>query len=121
MKAFDPTKPVQTRDGRPARILCTDKRGNGYPILALITEDSGEEFACSFTVNGHNCSDGLDGLELPCDLVNVPEKREGWINVYPVPESPWRTPSSWLYPTMEEAIEACAEGCLATIKVEWQE
>ncbi len=37
---FDPTKQVRTRDGRPARILCTDRRrGIGdYPILALVRE-----------------------------------------------------------------------------------
>ena len=35
---LDINKPVQTRDGQPARILCTDKKGN-LPILALFGED----------------------------------------------------------------------------------
>lgn len=35
MKAFDPTKPVQTRDGRKARIICTDAKGV-LPIIALV-------------------------------------------------------------------------------------
>jgi len=40
--SFDPTKPVQTRDGRKARILYTDIK-SGYPIVALTTEPGGVE------------------------------------------------------------------------------
>jgi hypothetical protein len=115
---FDPTKPVQTRDGRKARIICTDMVDERYPIVALITEETDREFPVSFTADGRI----LDSArEHDNDLVNIPEKREGWINVYPVPESPWRTPSDWLYPTMEEAIEDCTDGYITTVKVEWTE
>ena len=31
---FDPTKPVQCRNGRKARIICTDAKGE-YSIFAL--------------------------------------------------------------------------------------
>jgi hypothetical protein len=86
--------------------------------VALVGTGNGEEISRYFAETGQYWR---DEQESGSDLVNIPEKREGWINVYPVPESPWRTPSSWLYPTREEAIEASAKGCLATIKVEWQE
>lgn len=36
----NPTRPIITRDGRAARIICTDRKGVGvdspYPIVALI-------------------------------------------------------------------------------------
>lgn len=44
-KTFDPTKPVRTRGGKPARILCTDRHYEGQrhaPILALVSEKNGE-------------------------------------------------------------------------------
>ena len=43
MTKFDPTKPVQTRDGREARIICTDvERKGDWPIVALIKTSDGE-------------------------------------------------------------------------------
>lgn len=77
---FDPTKPVQTRDGCPARVLCTDRRTSSeYPIIALYNAVNGDEVIESYTPEGfvgyrqHPCS---------CDLVNVPEKRTVFINVF---------------------------------------
>ena len=37
----DKSRKVCTRDGRPARIVCTDLK-NGYPIIAAIKEDNSE-------------------------------------------------------------------------------
>ena len=45
-KPFDPLKPVQTRDGRKARIICTDRKMDGFPILALIPSHSGHMEHC---------------------------------------------------------------------------
>lgn len=43
---FDPTKPVRTRDGRPARIICTDRKALGAaPIAALVMGVSGEDLS----------------------------------------------------------------------------
>jgi len=81
MKPFDPTKPVQTRSGRKTRIICTNKEGNDYPIVALITSDSGAEQMESFTANGRQYVN-RDSL---IDLVNIPEKHTvtRFINLYP--------------------------------------
>lgn len=49
-KPFDPTKPVQTRDGRKARIICTDA-ASPLPIVALVT-DKGVEYPTVFTKEG---------------------------------------------------------------------
>lgn len=68
--AFDPTKPVQTRDGRKVRILCTDRRGR-RPIVGLIEENDGAECLNTFNEDGRcgECSTPSN------DLVNIPERR----------------------------------------------
>ena len=67
---FDPTKPVQTRDGRKARILCTDAKG-GQPIVALVTTfDNEAEHVVRFRSDGGCYSRGADPVH---DLINVPE------------------------------------------------
>lgn len=79
-KPFDPTKPVQTRDGRPARILATDLKSSHGAIVAIVNTE-GEERAIHFHASGHYFTE----TESAIDLVNVPEKRtiEFWLNVYP--------------------------------------
>ena len=32
----NPSRKVVTRDGRNVRIICTDKRGTNFPIVALV-------------------------------------------------------------------------------------
>lgn len=89
---FDPTKPVQTRDGRKARILCTDRIHVDGTIVALIgyPKDSaheGQERILSYY------SDGLykpptyrERFPLKAeddnDLVNVPVKTSTWQPIY---------------------------------------
>ncbi len=76
---FDPTKPVRTRDGKPARILCTDARGD-LPIVALVGAPGESEYVQRFTKDG--CA--YRNVPLPHDLINVPEKRtlDIWVNIY---------------------------------------
>lgn len=38
---IDLTKPLQTRDGRPVRLLCADAKGPA-PLVGLIDQQSGE-------------------------------------------------------------------------------
>ena len=42
---------ICTRDGRPARIICTDGK-NLHPLVAMITDYSGDEVIVSYTING---------------------------------------------------------------------
>jgi hypothetical protein len=74
---FDPNRPVQTRDGRPARILCTDLKGD-QPIAAAIRGAGGNETVSEFGENGQ----WLVGETSDTDLINVPEKRTVWVNIY---------------------------------------
>jgi hypothetical protein len=40
MPAFDPTKPYQTRDGRAARVICTDRKSSlGRTLHGLVYRD----------------------------------------------------------------------------------
>ena len=79
-KPFDPTKPVQTRDGRPARIICTDRKTRDLPdhsIVALIYYNGGES-AMFFRPDGRSSSVGEQGS----DLVNVPERKSKFVALY---------------------------------------
>lgn len=101
-KPFDPTKPVATRDGRPARIICTDlKPDNGFPwpIAAAVLEDGSETIVRYF-------DDGVYGRcektskQNPSDLVNVPCRTSKFSNVY-ANANPF---GGVLYKTQEEAL-----------------
>lgn len=75
-KPFDLTKPVQTRSGRPVRILCTDRFGN-IQIVALVHEGHREIIVTAYV-------DGRLSREVECshDLVNVPKITEKFVNIY---------------------------------------
>lgn len=76
---FDPTKPVQTRAGHPARIVVTDADHATYPIVALVRSDDGQyELAAMYTAEGLH----VDGFKTPHDLVNVPETTIRYMNLF---------------------------------------
>jgi len=80
MKPFDPTKPVQYRNGEKAELLTTKGRqilnGENYPI---ITEDRTGSIR-THKIDGHA---SLFAGESDFDLINIPEKRkvEMWVNM----------------------------------------
>jgi hypothetical protein len=113
-KIFDPTKPVQTRDGRKARIICTNRTERlGYPIVALIFEQNDIERIETFSVKGET----LQGCPHSNDLVNVPIKKSGWINVYA------DGTSYGVHATQNVADILVADGTkrVACIPIEWEE
>lgn len=80
-KPFDPTKPIQTRAGRAARIICADRRDpDGRTIVACFTLDVsplGPEYVGVYLPDGRkNVGAGYSDL----DLVNIPER--GYIVVW---------------------------------------
>lgn len=110
--------PVQTRDGRKVRIICWDVKRDIYPIIALVTEETGEESDFSYTLKGQYDISIANG-EL--DLVMAPEKHEGWINLYRTSADGVAT-GGIIFKTKEDAENA--EHSLpkvATIKIEWEE
>ena len=110
-------KPVYTRDGRKARIICFDYKGDGnaYPILALISTSnlSGvpSEIIAKYTEDGKYAK--YNNVENGEDLMMLLKKKEGWVNVY----------KERIYSTKEEAIEATYDGVtyIDTVKVCWEE
>lgn len=80
-KLFDPSKPVQTRDGRKARVLCADRAffhaGINYPVLALVQENKAlnSESVGSYTYEGRLLSPTRTESS---DLVNIRIKVKRW-------------------------------------------
>ena len=104
-------KPVCTRDGHKARIICFDAKGMHQPIIALITQDNGIEHIETYYSDGRFNDDSNSQSDY--DLMILPEKKEGWVNVY----------KERIYSTKEEAIEATYDGVtyIDTIKISWEE
>ena len=68
----NPSQKVVTRDGRAARIICTDFK-NQCPIIAIITNKAGIEVVYYYYENGLMCKICESNL----DLFFAPIKREG--------------------------------------------
>lgn len=72
-------KPVCTRDGRKARIICFDAEGN-KPLIVL-SKINGQEVILRYTEKGQS-----DNFHSPTpredDLMMLPEKKERWVNVF---------------------------------------
>lgn len=112
----NPDREVVTRDGRKARIICTDRKGDA-PILALIhNENEGQEFGCAFYSDGKYFIDKDDEV----DLFFAPTKHEGWVNVYY--RGSYQLGSNVIYRTEDEAIAASEDvrNYIKTIKIEWE-
>ena len=107
----NPNRKVVTRNGRSARIICTDAKGN-YPIVALI-EEGGYDNALSYTKDGKL----YVGETNDYDLFFAPEKHEGWVNVYRDFDG---LMCGSVFATEEDA-KCNAKTAIATIKIEWEE
>ena len=107
----NPNRKVVTRNGRSARIICTDAKGN-YPIVALI-EEGGYDNALSYTKDGKL----YVGETNDYDLFFAPEKHEGWVNVYRDFDDMM---CGSVFATEEDA-KCNAKIAIATVKIEWEE
>lgn len=112
-------KPVCTRDGRKARIICFDlkDRDNYYSIVAIIETD-GYEVPCKFSKEGKFEYNSI--ILDDNDLMMLPEKKEGWINIYPYSKGNKNIGSS-IFNSKEEALENAVPNLIDTIKIEWEE
>ena len=127
MKQFDlkeylanPSRKVVTRDGRNARIICTDRRDLNFPIIALIENISGGgEKACSYTKDGRHYTDCSDIF----DLFFATEKHEGWVNLYKLANKDCVYYTGGIFNSKAEAENkrGTSELCVTTIKIEWEE
>ncbi len=108
---------VVTRDGHPARIICTDRKGSNQPILALVQVRADPiEVALTFGTDGTYDI----GRESCYDLFFAPEKHERWINMYKWGDDYRYTGD--VFSSKERALMS-VKGCdgVVTIKIEWEE
>ena len=112
MKPFDleaakAGKPVCTRDGRKARIICFDTINKGnYPIIAL-SEDKGSEAIFYYNKDG-KCNVGTE-----LDLMMLPEKKEGWIIIH--------KEAIYDKETAEKIARETTANVIRIQKIEWEE
>lgn len=113
----NPSRKVVTRDGRNARIICTDMKSTAYPVVALIENGSGYEQLDTFSKNGEYAVNESSRS----DLFFAPENHEGWINVYRNNDS--HTYAGAVYDSKEDAEKRkiIDENYVTTIKIEWEE
>ena len=103
-------KPVYTRDGRKARIVCFD-RVDAKPILALVRSTDGKgEDVFDYFISGKRLA---NALESDLDLMMLLEKKEGWAKI---------RKDINLYDTKEEADrKMIGNDEYVTAKVCWEE
>ena len=112
----NPSRKVVTRAGKNVRILCTDRRGTNYPVIALVEFDWGED-PIGYTKDGeYRIGDKSNG-----DLFFASEKHEGQINVYRNNGS--HTYAGAVYNSKEDAErrKTIDGSYVTTIKIEWEE
>lgn len=67
---LDVTQPVQTSDGRKARIICSDRKVSEWPIVALVEANGAETvFLAQPDGTGHGVT----------KLINVPRTIKRWV------------------------------------------
>lgn len=109
---FDPTKPVQTRDGHPARIICTDMIGD-RPIAAIITETERTESVLQYRADGQ-----FGEMPYRLDLINIPVRHKRWMNLY------YNTTLTEIYTTRaaaDYAESSARPNRIACIEIEFEE
>lgn len=121
MKPFNLEKakagePVCTRDGRPARIICFDRKDNRYPLVVLI-DNYGSEDSYFLSKNGKFF--GVTKEKSENDLFMAPITHEGWINLFHGDDGTIRLGN--LYTSEQEAINNANRKRVATVKIEWEE
>ena len=113
LEAAKAGKSVCTRDGRKARIICFDKISGDdcYKIVACVTAFNGDfEEVVIYGIDGYLVDSQNPKEE---DLMMLPEKKEGWVNVYK--NQIHDTPKS-----AEEGHKGIID-YIKTIRVEWEE
>ena len=102
--------------GRKVRIICTDREDSIYPVVALVKDDNRDlDILVAYTKDGIPA----EYNEEYYTLFFVPEKREGWTNVYE--EGTNRYLDGCICSTEEEAKRIRGCGYITTIKIEWEE
>ena len=114
----NPNRKVITRDGRNARIIYIDAKGD-YPIIALIENIQNNEMPFSYTKDGIHKTNIIDSK----DLFFAPEKHEGWVNLLKNLNGNAFIGDPSIYKSKEDAEESMKDcnNYMAAIKISWEE
>lgn len=121
LEAAKSGKPVCTRDGRKARIICFDKitRKNyeEFKIIALVRDKDNEDIH----VYNNEGRKYLDDSSV--DLMMLPEKKSGWVNLYRDEESKRVYCGESIFSEREKAEKhyECNDTKVATVSIGWEE
>lgn len=107
LEAAKAGKPVCTRDGRKARIICFDLNNKNFPIVAIINCDT-EENAYQYDIDGV-CDEHDNNL----NLMMSPEKKEGWIIIH--------KEAIYDKETAEKIAKETTADVIRIQKIEWEE
>ena len=119
----NPNRKVVTRDDRSARIICTDRLDENYPVIALVNNEDSEG-CCCYTAFGKLYA--YKNRDCEFDLFFAPEKKIGWTNVYKYTFGGTHL-GEVIYNSKEEAennakvYETDINTYITTIKIEWEE
>lgn len=125
MKPFDLEKakasaPVCTRDGKDARIICFNAKGE-YPIIALIQDIDDNEHSVECAEQYTNKGEFYKSIDIMPDLMMKEIHHEGWINIY---KSKTNTECGGIiYNSEKDAKKYKSNNAnyITTIKIEWDE
>lgn len=110
---LDLSKPVQTRDGRSVELLTT----NGQGIVPIVGYISNYEHISVWYANGLYWNGNNESIN---DLVNIPERKTAWVNLYLTPDGDvWAT--SPRHKTKEAADLAATYERVGCCEIEWIE
>jgi hypothetical protein len=107
LEAAKAGKPVCTRDGRKARIICFDLNNKNFPIVAIINCDT-EENAYQYDIDGI-CDEHDNNL----NLMMSSEKKEGWIIIH--------KEAIYDKETAEKIARETTANVIKIQKIEWEE
>lgn len=110
-----PDRKVVTRDGRSVRIICTDA-DTARCVVGLIRLKK-EESLTNYYYNGTRWANSISND----DLFFVPEKYEGWLNIYKSPTLGYNP--GCIFNSKDEAINSKSkeQEYIGTCKIEWEE
>lgn len=123
MKPFDleaakAGKPVCTRNGYEARIVCFDFHDFDKLCMVVAYKKGEVENLMFYDFDGKCRGEGMENY----DLMMVTERKTGWINIYPSTDPKYDAfvGSGIVYKTKEEALSKATVYTLATIEIDWE-
>ena len=117
----NPSKPLVTRSGLSARIVCDDAPGD-FPIVAIIDKMSTVDNCVTHVAYRKNGLINPDGIHSPYDLFFASKKCEGWVNVFKNDDGENFVTYS-IYKSKEDAEreEKQRSDYIASVEIKWEE